>query len=196
MWRALPYPSFGTVPVHLALGVFAGFLGIAYNRALLGTLAAADKLRRWPVELRAAVVGATVGILAWFHPGLVGGGDRIMQSTLSGTEVAKWILVVFFVRFGLGGSILRGINTRWVVCTYACLGCAARFSLRDGLHLLVPSCGSESNLTRHCRYGRILHRRRTSSDYRYCPGHRNDVELYHAFADAIGVFRCLWLFPL
>ena len=65
--RALPYPSFGTVPVHLALGVLAGFLGVAYNRALLGTLAAADKLHRWPLELRAAVIGATVGILAWFR---------------------------------------------------------------------------------------------------------------------------------
>jgi CIC family chloride channel protein len=27
--EALPYPSFGTVPVHLALGVLAGFLGVA-----------------------------------------------------------------------------------------------------------------------------------------------------------------------
>lgn len=40
------------------------------------------------------------------------------------------------------------------------------------------------------RYGRILHRRRTSCDYRYCPGHRNDVALYHAIADAVGMFRC------
>ena len=61
----LPYPGFGTVPIHLALGVVAGVLGVAYNRTLLGTLAAAERLRRWPVELRAALVGAAVGLLAW-----------------------------------------------------------------------------------------------------------------------------------
>jgi CIC family chloride channel protein len=100
--EALPYSSFGTVPIHLALGVFAGFLGVAYNRTLLGTLSAADKLRRWPVELKAAVVGAAVGMLAWFDPGLVGGGDAITQSTLSGTEPVRVMSMVFFLRFGLG----------------------------------------------------------------------------------------------
>ena len=28
----LPYPGFGTVPIHLALGIVAGCLGVAYNR--------------------------------------------------------------------------------------------------------------------------------------------------------------------
>jgi chloride channel protein, CIC family len=100
--EALPYPSFGTVPVHLVFGVIAGLLGVAYNRTLLGTLAAAEKLRHWPVELRAAVVGAAVGILAWFAPGLVGGGDGITQRTLSGSETVGIISVVFLVRFALG----------------------------------------------------------------------------------------------
>jgi chloride channel protein, CIC family len=81
----LPYPSFGTMPVHLVFGILAGLMGIAYNRTLLSTLAAADKLRHWPVELRAALVGTGVGILAWFAPDLVGGGDGITQQTLSGT---------------------------------------------------------------------------------------------------------------
>jgi chloride channel protein, CIC family len=98
----IPYPSFGTVPVHLALGVVAGCLGVGYNRAILGTLAVADRLHRWPVELRAAVVGAVVGLLAWFAPGVVGGGDAITQRTLSGTETVAMLSVVFFLRFGLG----------------------------------------------------------------------------------------------
>jgi chloride channel protein, CIC family len=100
--EALPYPSFGTVPVHLVFGVIAGLLGVAYNRTLLGTLAAAEKLRHWPVELRGAVVGAAVGILAWFAPGLVGGGDEITQRTLSGGETVGMISVVFLLRFALG----------------------------------------------------------------------------------------------
>ena len=98
----LPYPGFGTVPIHLALGLVAGFLGVAYNRALLGTLAAAERLHRWPVELRAALIGTAVGLTAWFAPNLVGGGDTITQRTLDGTETVAMLSIVFLFRFGLG----------------------------------------------------------------------------------------------
>jgi len=98
----LPYPGFGTVPIHLALGIVAGCAGVAYNRALLGTLAVADRLHRWPMELRAALVGAAIALLAWFAPGVVGGGDAITQRMLSGTETVAILSVVFLVRFGLG----------------------------------------------------------------------------------------------
>ena len=42
------------------------------------------QLDRWPVELRAGLVGAAVGMLAWFAPDLVGGGDAITQRALPG----------------------------------------------------------------------------------------------------------------
>jgi len=90
------------VPIHLALGVVAGFLGVAYNRTLLGALAAADRLDRWPVELRAALIGAAVGLLAWFAPGLVGGGEPITQRTLAGAGTLAMLPLVFLIRFGLG----------------------------------------------------------------------------------------------
>ena len=98
----LPQPGFGTLPIYLALGVVAGFLGIAYNRTLLSTLAAADRLRRWPVELRAALIGAAVGLLAWYAPSLVGGGDAITQRMLAGSEALVMVAFVFILRFGLG----------------------------------------------------------------------------------------------
>ena len=98
----LPYPGFGTVPIHLALGIVTGCLGVAYNRAILGTLTVADRLHRLPVELRATLMGAAVGLLAWFAPGVVGGGDAITQRTLSGTETVGMLSVVFLLRFGLG----------------------------------------------------------------------------------------------
>ncbi len=100
----LPYVGFGAVSVYLALGLFAGLLGIVYNRTLLGTLAAADRLRRWPVELRAAAVGATVGLLAWFLPELVGGGDALTQGALDKTQALGTLLLVFLLRLGLGSA--------------------------------------------------------------------------------------------
>jgi CIC family chloride channel protein len=98
----LPYPGFATVPLHLLLGVLAGLLGVAYNRTILGALSGTERLRRWPVELRAALIGAAVGLIAWFAPGLVGGGDALTQRTLAGTETLLFIALVFLLRFGLG----------------------------------------------------------------------------------------------
>src|SRR5262249_31504504 len=59
-----------TQPLFFVLGIVAGVLAIAYNRTLLATIAAADRLGRWPVELRAALIGGAVGALAWFLPEL------------------------------------------------------------------------------------------------------------------------------
>ncbi len=98
----LDYPSPATRPLYFALGAVAGLVAIAYNRALLGTLAVADRMSRWPVELRAGLIGAAVGTLAWFAPPLVGGGDPITQRALAGMETLGMLPLVFLIRFGLG----------------------------------------------------------------------------------------------
>jgi chloride channel protein, CIC family len=99
----LPYSGFATVPIFLVVGAGAGFMGIAYNHLLLGALAASHRLgQRLSVEVRAASVGAAVGLLAWFGPELVGGGDPITQRALAGGASMIVVGVVFLVRFGLG----------------------------------------------------------------------------------------------
>jgi len=84
------------------LGAVAGLAAIAYNRALLETIAAAERLGRLSVELRAGLIGAAVGTLAWFAPSLVGGGDAITQRSLVGAETISVLPLVFLLRFGLG----------------------------------------------------------------------------------------------
>ena len=49
-----------------------------------------------------ALIGAAVAALAWFAPGLVGGGDAITQRTLSGADGVTTLAGVFVLRFGLG----------------------------------------------------------------------------------------------
>ena len=100
--RALAFPGHSTKLLFFVLGLLAGLAAIAYNHAILGAVAAADKLRRWPVELRAALIGAAVGTMAWFAPGLVGGGDLITQRTLEGIGTLALIPLLFSLRFGLG----------------------------------------------------------------------------------------------
>jgi chloride channel protein, CIC family len=100
----LPYPAFGSMPFYFVLGIVAGVLGVAYNRAILAGLDAADRLQRVgvPVELRAAAIGAVVGIIAWYAPQWVGGGDDITQAALSGSVVVSILPAVFLLRFVLG----------------------------------------------------------------------------------------------
>jgi CIC family chloride channel protein len=98
----LAHPGFGAVPVFLVLGAVIGFLGIAYNRTLLAMMSTAERLKRVSVELRAACIGASVGVIAWFAPDLVGGGDPITQRSLIATEIPAWLPLIFLLRFLLG----------------------------------------------------------------------------------------------
>jgi len=100
----LPYPAIGSIGLYIALGVLVGLLGIAYNRAILASLATSERVSILPVELRAAIVGAAVGLLAWFAPELVGGGDNITAHALSGASGFALALLplVFLLRFALG----------------------------------------------------------------------------------------------
>ena len=68
-------PALTAMPLYLLLGVFIGFAGVAYNRVTIGTLSAADHLQHWPVEVRAGLVGAGIGVLGWFAPDLIGGSS-------------------------------------------------------------------------------------------------------------------------
>jgi chloride channel protein, CIC family len=97
-----PFPGFATVPVHVVLGIVAGLVGAAYTRAILGSLAVADLSRGFPVAGRAALIGGLVGLLAWFAPQMVGGGDAITQQTLLNHGALSAIALIFAVRFALG----------------------------------------------------------------------------------------------
>jgi chloride channel protein, CIC family len=89
-------------PLYFVMGAVAGLMAIVYNRTLLATLAATDRLSGWPPELRTGLVGAAVGTLAWFAPDLVGGGDPITQRTLAGAETLAVLPLVFLIRLALG----------------------------------------------------------------------------------------------
>lgn len=97
-------PGVETWPLFMALGCVAGLFAVAYNRTILAALALADGAKRLPVEGRAALIGALVGAIAWFAPGLVGGGDAITQSVLSGSAALAVMPAIFALRFLLGAA--------------------------------------------------------------------------------------------
>jgi CIC family chloride channel protein len=97
-----PYPSVQALGLFAILGLIAGLVAIAYDKSILAAIALAQKLDRYPVELRAGAVGAAVGVIAWFAPTLVGGGESLTQRTLSGQFTAATLAAVFSLRFILG----------------------------------------------------------------------------------------------
>jgi CIC family chloride channel protein len=98
----LPYATAAAWPLYVGVGVVAGIAASLYTRTYLGLLALADRMSRAPVELRAAAVGAVVGIIGWFFPWLIGGGGAITQRLLSGDVATSSLPFVFVVRFFLG----------------------------------------------------------------------------------------------
>jgi len=98
----LSYPETGSLIAYLVLGLFIGVLGVAYNWTILTVFASAGRLNSIPIEVKAGVVGGLVGLLAWFAPDVVGGGEQIVQDILDGKIVMTSIVMVFAIRFLLG----------------------------------------------------------------------------------------------
>ncbi len=98
----LPYPGLGLVPFFFVLGLAAGLAGIAYNRLIVGAQVVMLRLQRWSAEGRAAMIGAVVGLLAWFAPELVGGGDAVTQTILNDKMSMSLLVGALFLRFFLG----------------------------------------------------------------------------------------------
>jgi len=87
---------------YFVFGLLLGLLGVLYNKLTVLGLRAADSMRRWPPEARAALVGGIVGLVAWFAPHLVGGGDFASQQILNGGLPLGALFIIFAVRWVLG----------------------------------------------------------------------------------------------
>ncbi len=98
----LAAPPAGSFPLYVAFGCIAGLAAIAYNRSILGTMDAFERFAAVPVVVKAALVGALVGLIAWIAPDLVGGGDPLTQRALLGEGTLSGIAIIFAVRFVLG----------------------------------------------------------------------------------------------
>ena len=91
-----------TVAACLLLGVLLGALGAAYNRAILLALDRFAAFPTVPGPLRAAAVGGVVGLVAWFEPRLVGGGDPLIQAVLDTSLSLPTLAVILVARWLLG----------------------------------------------------------------------------------------------
>jgi chloride channel protein, CIC family len=89
------------LPSYLLLGLLAGLFGVVFNISLVGILHVSDRAANWPRGTKGAFVGAIAGMLAWFGPNLVGGGEAIAQSAIANTIPWALLASLLLIRFAL-----------------------------------------------------------------------------------------------
>jgi CIC family chloride channel protein len=90
------------LPGFLALGTALGLVGAFYNNLTMGFLAATDRLRHVNSVVRAAAIGAVIGLIGWISPTLVGGGETWTQMLLTGSMPLNAIVLFFVARLAIG----------------------------------------------------------------------------------------------
>jgi len=99
--HGMAVPSLGALPVALLVGVAAGFGGVLFNRTLIASLDAYERLRQWPPFAVGALAGIVVGVAAWIYPAVSGSGGMLAANALAGNIAIRWVLVLIVARFAL-----------------------------------------------------------------------------------------------
>jgi CIC family chloride channel protein len=131
-----PFLSFG---LCIVFGALIGALGAAYNHATLRGLDLFARFPAVPVELRAAMIGAAVGLVAWFEPQVVGGGESLVQGVLDGQFTLLGLALIFAVRWVLGPLSYSAGTPGGLFSPLLLVGAAFGALFGGVAHLLVPS---------------------------------------------------------
>ncbi len=93
-------PRMSDVPLVVVVGLLAGAVGMLYNRAVMASLKFVDA-SRLPREVRAGAIGGLVGLVGYYAPSMVGGGDQLTQRALFGAGSIAVVAGVLVLRFAL-----------------------------------------------------------------------------------------------
>ena len=91
-----------TLLAYALLGMILGALGVLYNKCIVAGINIFTSSTRILPEIKAGLIGALVGGLAWIAPSWVGGGETQIQSLINGDLAFKAMIVLIIVRWGLG----------------------------------------------------------------------------------------------
>ena len=94
-------PELALLPLASVVGLAAAVFGVAFNRGLLASLNAFDRLRARAAWAPAATAGLLTGLVLWFAPSLVGTGRALMDDMLTGDIGLLALTGIFAIRFVL-----------------------------------------------------------------------------------------------
>ncbi|MBX3381719.1 MAG: H(+)/Cl(-) exchange transporter ClcA [Phycisphaeraceae bacterium] len=92
------------LPAVIALGVLLGAVAVVWNRAIVAGSAMMSNVRRVPRWLQSGIMGAIVGLVAWWAPQAVGGGHSTAEWVLNGgcaTATIGWLGGMLVLKFVL-----------------------------------------------------------------------------------------------
>jgi chloride channel protein, CIC family len=81
-------PPAALVPVFIVFGLITGCLGALYSRLVLAFLDGIAAVPRIPKIAKATIIGALIGLVMFFDPRSVGGGDTLTQLIVGGGALA------------------------------------------------------------------------------------------------------------
>jgi chloride channel protein, CIC family len=137
---ALPHTTAATWPLYLALGVLTGAAAVLYSKLIMGALSLSDRLG-WPIEAKAAAIGAAIGAVGWFSPVLVGAGADIVQQLLGAGAAGGAILLFLVVRFVLGGACYAARTPGGLFAPLLALGALTGFLFGSLCEAAFPAAG-------------------------------------------------------
>jgi len=136
-------PALASLPAFALLGFVAGLLGVVFNRSLLGMLDSMTRFTGRSKLVICAAVGATAGLVAWFHPMAVGSGHELAETVLTDKIPYATIPFLFILRFGLtvasyGTGAAGGIFSPLLV-----LGALLGLGMGHLVHSILPALAAE-----------------------------------------------------
>ncbi len=94
-------PPLETLWVYVPLGAGVGALGVVFNKAIVLGLDFFGGFSGWKRHAMGPVVGALVGLLAWYYPDAVGGGYHLLHETTFIEGGVFALAALFLVRFAM-----------------------------------------------------------------------------------------------
>jgi CIC family chloride channel protein len=100
---AIPSLNWTALVPAVLFGCLLGALGVVYNRLVIALLEGAERFQRVPDEVKAGLIGAMIGLIMWFEPGWVGGGEQLTQQLLDNpTGLLLPLLLILGIRLLIG----------------------------------------------------------------------------------------------
>jgi CIC family chloride channel protein len=137
--HGMPVPSLNALPVALVVGGCAGFGGVLFNRCLLGSLDAFDRLKRWPPFIVGALTGLVVGLAAWIYPEVSGSGGMLAEHALSGEFSIRVVVALIAARFALTMVSYGSGSAGGIFAPLLVIGALGGLAVGYGAHAMAPT---------------------------------------------------------
>ncbi len=137
--HGMPVPSLNALPVALVVGVMAGFGGVVFNRCLLASLDAFDRLKRWPPLAVGALTGLVIGLASWIYPQVSGSGSLLAERALAGEFSIRMVVVLIAARFVLTMISYGSCSAGGIFAPLLVIGALGGLAVGNTAHSLAPA---------------------------------------------------------